>query len=112
MKEMMTAISFMRDIPTQRVTSFLILMMREIRYPKSLKKNRFSEPVDFKANISFSGGEAQSKEYGFDTADFDAILLTDRNTLPIQKVTLSGLIASLHTHLTVLLMKHQQTSRL
>lgn len=45
----------------------------------------FSEPVDFKANISFSGGEAQSKEYGFDTADFDAILLTDRNMLPIQK---------------------------
>lgn len=45
----------------------------------------FSEPVDFKANISFSGGEAQSKEYGFDTADFDAILLTDRNMLPVQK---------------------------
>ena len=45
----------------------------------------FSEPVDFRANISFDGGEAQSKEYGFDTADFDAILLTDRNTLPIQK---------------------------
>lgn len=45
----------------------------------------FSEPIDFRANISFSGGEAQSKEYGFDTADFDAILLTDRNMLPIQK---------------------------
>lgn len=49
------------------------------------EKQGFSEPVNFKANISFSGGEAQSKEYGFDTADFDAILLTDRNMLPIQK---------------------------
>lgn len=49
------------------------------------EKIGFSEPVDFKANISFSGGEAQSKEYGFDTADFDAILLTDRNMLPVQK---------------------------
>lgn len=49
------------------------------------EKQGFSEPVDFRANISFSGGEAQSKEYGFDTADFDAILLTDRNTLPVQK---------------------------
>ena len=49
------------------------------------EKTGFSEPVDFKANIAFSGGEAQSKEYGFDTADFDAILLTDRNMLPIQK---------------------------
>ena len=56
------------------------------KIPKVLEeKTGFSEPVDFKANIAFSGGEAQSKEYGFDTADFDAILLTDRDTLPIQK---------------------------
>jgi hypothetical protein len=56
------------------------------KIPKVLEeKTGFSEPADFKANIAFSGGEAQSKEYGFDTADFDAILLTDRNTLPIQK---------------------------
>lgn len=39
-EKMMTAISYMRDIPTQRATSFLILMMREIRYPKSLKKKQ------------------------------------------------------------------------
>jgi hypothetical protein len=56
------------------------------KIPKILEeKTGFSEPVDFKANIAFSGGEAQTKEYGFDTADFDAILLTDRNMLPIQK---------------------------
>ena len=56
------------------------------KIPKVLEeKTGFSEPVDFKANIAFSGGEAQTKEYGFNTADFDAILLTDRNTLPIQK---------------------------
>lgn len=45
----------------------------------------FSEPVDFWANISFDGGEAQSKEYGFDTADFDAVLLTDRGEYPFKK---------------------------
>ena len=39
-KETMRAIFFMRDIPTQRVTSFLILMMREIRYPKFLKRKQ------------------------------------------------------------------------
>lgn len=56
------------------------------KMPKVLgEKIGFSKPEDFKANIAFNGGEAQSKEYGFDTADFDAILLTDRNTLPIQK---------------------------
>lgn len=56
------------------------------KMPKILEeKIGFSKPEDFEANIAFSGGEAQSKEYGFDTADFDAILLTDKNTLPIQK---------------------------
>lgn len=56
------------------------------KIPKVLEeKTGFSEPVDFEANISFSGGEAQSKEYGFDTADFDAILLTDRNKFPFKK---------------------------
>lgn len=45
----------------------------------------FSEPVDFRANISFDGGEAQNKEYGFNTADFDAVLLTDRGEYPFKK---------------------------
>ena len=43
----------------------------------------FSEPIDFRANISFDGGEAQNKEYGFNTADFDAVLLTDRGEYPL-----------------------------
>ena len=45
----------------------------------------FSEPVDFRANISFDGGEAQNKEYGFNVADFDAVLLTDRGEYPFKK---------------------------
>lgn len=45
----------------------------------------FSEPVDFRANISFDGGEAQNKEYGFNVADFDAVLLTDRGEYPLKK---------------------------
>lgn len=56
------------------------------KIPKVLEeKIGFSEPVDFKASISFSGGEAQTKEYGFNTADFDAVLLTDREKYPLQK---------------------------
>lgn len=45
----------------------------------------FSEPADFWANISFDGGEAQNKEYGFNVADFDAVLLTDRGEYPFKK---------------------------
>lgn len=56
------------------------------KIPKVLEeKIGFSKPVDFKASISFSGGEAQTKEYGFNTADFDAVLLTDREKYPLQK---------------------------
>ena len=56
------------------------------KIPKILEeKTGFSEPVDFKANIAFSGGEAQTKEYGFDTADFDAVLLTGKEMYPLKK---------------------------
>lgn len=43
----------------------------------------YSLPVDFRANISFSGGEAQAEEYGFNVADFDAVMLTERNEFPL-----------------------------
>ncbi len=56
------------------------------KIPKVLEeKTGFSEPVDFKANIAFSGGEAQTYEYGFNTADFDAIIVTDRQEYPFKK---------------------------
>ena len=45
----------------------------------------FSKPVPFDANIAFSGGEAQAEEYGFDVADFDAVIMTDRNEFPFGK---------------------------
>lgn len=49
------------------------------------EKVGFSKPVDFRANISFSGGEAKTEEFGFDAADYDAIMLTDRNEFPLKK---------------------------
>lgn len=45
----------------------------------------YSLPVTFRANIAFSGGEAQAEEYGFNVADFDAVMLTERNELPLSK---------------------------
>ena len=59
------------------------------KIPKVLEEKKgFSEPVSFKASIAFSGGEAQSQEYGFDTADFDAVLLTNKKKYPFEKGTL------------------------
>lgn len=45
----------------------------------------YSLPVDFRANISFSGGEARAEEYGFNVADFDAVMIADRNKFPFDK---------------------------
>lgn len=45
----------------------------------------YSLPVAFKANIAFSGGEAQAQEYGFNVADFDAVMIADRNKFPFGK---------------------------
>jgi len=49
------------------------------------EKVGFSEPVDFRANIAFSGGEAKVEEFGFNAADYDAIMLTDKNEFPLKK---------------------------
>lgn len=49
------------------------------------EKIGFSEPVDFNANIAFSGGEAQTMEYGFNSSDFDAVILTDKGKYPFEK---------------------------
>ena len=45
----------------------------------------YSLPVAFRANIAFSGGEAQAEEYGFNVADFDAVVLAKRNKFPFGK---------------------------
>lgn len=56
------------------------------KMPKVLEeKIGFSEPVDFNANIAFSGGEAQTMEYGFNSSDFDAVILTDKGKYPFEK---------------------------
>lgn len=49
------------------------------------EKVGFSKPADFRANIAFSGGEAKTEEFGFDAADYDAIMLTDKNEFPLKK---------------------------
>lgn len=49
------------------------------------EKIGYSKPVDFRANIAFSGGEAKVEEFGFNAADYDAIMLTDKNEFPLKK---------------------------
>ena len=47
------------------------------------------EPIEFKGNISLSnGGEVEVQEFGLSQADYSAILVTSKNTLPIAETSL------------------------
>lgn len=58
------------------------------RYPTGEPKNIYSEPVEFYGNIAMSGGEAEAVEFGLNLADYEAVLLVGKNTLPITETSL------------------------
>lgn len=50
--------------------------------------NSYESPVDFMANISFSGGEATDVEFGVDKSAYDAIIVMDEDAIPITETSL------------------------
>lgn len=48
----------------------------------------YGEPIEFKGNIAMSGGEAEAVEFGLNLADYEAVLLIGKNTLPITETSL------------------------
>lgn len=52
------------------------------------KRDIYDTPVEFDANFSTSGGEAQEQEYGLDISQFDAVILFSLNAYPITEGTL------------------------
>lgn len=49
----------------------------------------YSEPFEFSGNIAMSGsGEAEVTEFGLNLADYNAVLVVERNSLPIDEKTL------------------------
>ena len=47
----------------------------------------YSSPVQFKGNISVSGGESQATEFGLNLGDYSAILIADKGLLPIDETS-------------------------
>lgn len=47
------------------------------------KEIAYSEPKNFKANITMSGGEAEAKEYGLSIADYEAVISYSKGALPL-----------------------------
>lgn len=48
----------------------------------------YSAPVDFMGNISMSGGEAETKEFGMDIGDFDAVIILEKDAIPITETSI------------------------
>jgi hypothetical protein len=48
----------------------------------------YTLPAEFFANMAMSGGEAEAKEYGLTTADYDCTLLCERNAYPLKEGSL------------------------
>lgn len=48
----------------------------------------YSKPIEFYGNIAMSGGEVEVQEFGLNLADYEAILILGKNTLPITETSL------------------------
>lgn len=48
----------------------------------------YSNPVEFMSSISMSGGEAEAQEYGLDISSYDAIMIMQKNSIPIAEGSL------------------------
>ena len=47
----------------------------------------YSEPTDFFASISMSGGESEAVEFGVDIGNYDAVVITALNEFPISETS-------------------------
>lgn len=48
----------------------------------------YFEPVLFYGNISMSSGEISTQEYGIDVSGYDALLVLDKDEIPIEETSL------------------------
>ena len=48
----------------------------------------YNKPVLFSANIAMSGGEAESREFGMDIADYEAVIVTTQMDLPLTETSI------------------------
>ena len=47
----------------------------------------YSQPVLFLGNISMSGGEVKDEEYGLSISDYDAVLIMQKNEIPVTETS-------------------------
>lgn len=56
-------------------------------YYRTQTVSKYSEPADFFASISMSGGESEAVEFGVDIGNYDAVMITALNEFPISETS-------------------------
>ena len=51
------------------------------------KNIAYEKPIAFKGNIAFSGGESQAQEFGLSLADYEAVLVVEKGSIPITETS-------------------------
>lgn len=57
-------------------------------YEEDGTKDVYENAVKFKGNIAMSKGDAQAVDYGVSEGDYEAILMTEKNCIPITETSL------------------------
>lgn len=47
----------------------------------------YTAPIEFEGSISFGGGDSRDTEYGFDISSYSAILVVDKELLPLTETS-------------------------
>ncbi len=60
------------------------------RYPLDTGETEliYGTPVEFRANIAMSGGEAEAVEYGLSVADYQAVMVLAKDSVPLKEGSL------------------------
>lgn len=48
----------------------------------------YSEPIEFKGNIAMSGGDVDRTEFGVDMAKYEAVLVTNKDSVPLTETSI------------------------
>lgn len=48
----------------------------------------YSEPISFSGNIAMAGGEAEAQEFGLSIGDYNAVVIAEKNIIPIKEGSL------------------------
>ncbi len=59
-----------------------------VKYYRKETIDHYSKPTEFNGNISFSAGETDVQEFGVDIGQYDAVMVLDKEQIPITETSL------------------------